>query len=171
MESIMNRSNVFSIIAAAILIAVAGTVFSSSAVRAQCTCSAGSLFGGSCTITCGVGFTCECSGGIFSASCRCVPIPKPVPYPARPFPLVPVSDAQIGCAQAFAAFLRELGTFEANGLADVVDGCVQAVVDESADAYAAAENNYVDRYNRGSEELRSAIARWLAAHPECRFGN
>lgn len=164
----MHRKNFISIIAAvagAILVAVAGSTLTTSVANAQCSCSAGSLFGGTCTVNCPAGFTCDCSGGIFSASCRCIPLPTPTPLPPRRFELPPVPDFQLSCAQQLQAYLEEAG-YEIGG---VIGEVIAAVEAGDADAYSVAENHYVDSYEKASEDEREAIRQWLKDHPECNF--
>lgn len=162
----MHRKNFISIVAAftgAIIIAVAGLALTSSAANAQCSCSAGSLLGGSCTVNCPAGFTCDCSGGLFSASCRCIPIPTPTPFPPRQFTLPPVSDLQLSCAQQLRAHLEEAG-YELGG---VIGEVIAAVEAGDADAYSVAENHFADSYEDASEDEVEAIRQWLREHPEC----
>lgn len=164
----MHRRNALSMIttiAMVVLITFAMEALVPKATFAQCTCTAGSLFGGRCTVTCPVGFTCDCSGGIFSADCRCIPLPTPTPYPPRQFNLGPVSEAQLRCAERLQAYLEEQGVDSEIGAA--IGEVIAAVRGGNADAYTVAENHYVDSYADAPEDVRAYIQAWLDAHPEC----
>lgn len=115
-------------------------------------CSASSLFGEGCSITCPAEYIPICSGGLLSATCTCAPYPS-IPY----YDLSNVTEAGIEASQNLLDFLAAYGTPEATRLAELAQAVIASARAGDSGAYSRAERNFNEAYTAISTALRNAI--------------